>query len=511
MSLALYRKYRSQNLDEIIGQDHITNILKASIKNNNLAQAYLFTGPRGTGKTSTARILAHLITGTKYGDNSLDIVELDAASNNGVEQIRDIIDKVQVVPTSAPKKVYIIDEVHMMSTAAFNAFLKTLEEPPEHVVFILATTNFDKIPDTIASRTQRFHFHLISSDVIQKHLAEIAKKEKIKISEQALALIAKRGKGSFRDSISLLDQVKDIPASGNQIEASDIESSLGLASAKIINEIVDCLSQNNTGQIVKIINEQQQAGTSIRTLASQIADEIYAELESKPEFIRVLEKIDLVEKSANPSVALMLALFATINFSDKQDLPKNSATKYPVKTVSAATTSLKPNVIKTEITTSKQEIDQDQPKPQPQNESENSDSLIKKELKPQVKSDSDSKDNPENQIPEKTVPKQDLANFDWEEVTKKIDEIADFPTGVKTIIHKSKAVVDGSEIKLYALNSFNKKRLEDPKHIVFVSQMFRISGFENVNLTILGKSAPPTDPEMAKIAEIMGGGEEVNV
>src|SRR5680860_1377762 len=194
MSKALYRKYRSKTLDEVIGQKHITDILSRAISQGRVSHAYLLTGPRGVGKTSVARILAHEINNLPYDEDntSLDIIEIDAASNNGVEDVRDLREKVQIAPISASKKVYIIDEVHMLSKAAFNALLKTLEEPPEHIVFILATTNVEKLPATIISRTQRFSFRPIGVDDAIKHLANIAKQEKINITEGALKLIAVR-------------------------------------------------------------------------------------------------------------------------------------------------------------------------------------------------------------------------------------------------------------------------------------------------------------------------------
>jgi len=180
MSKALYRKYRSKSLQEIIGQKHITDILSRAIANNHISHAYLLTGPRGVGKTSVARILAHQINHLDYDEDktNLDIIEIDAASNNGVEDVRDLREKIQIAPVSASKKVYIIDEVHMLSKAAFNALLKTLEEPPEHIVFILATTDADKLPSTIISRTQRFNFRPINIEDMVNHLSYIAKKRK---------------------------------------------------------------------------------------------------------------------------------------------------------------------------------------------------------------------------------------------------------------------------------------------------------------------------------------------
>src|SRR3989344_288581 len=172
MGKALYRKYRSRSLDDIVGQDHVTSILRNAIAKGKVAHAYLFTGRRGVGKTSIARIIAHEINKLPYNEESshLDIIEIDAASNNGVDDIRDLREKVTLAPLQAEKKIYIIDEVHMLSKPAFNALLKTLEEPPEHVVFILATTDVDKLPETIVSRTQKYTFKQASSSDIVKNL-----------------------------------------------------------------------------------------------------------------------------------------------------------------------------------------------------------------------------------------------------------------------------------------------------------------------------------------------------
>ncbi len=240
MSKVLYRKYRSKSLDQIIGQDHITKILKNAIKNNRLSHAYLFTGPRGVGKTSIARILAHQINQTPYIDdqNNLDIIEIDAASNRRIDEIRELKDKVNILPSQSKYKIYIIDEVHMLTKEAFNALLKTLEEPPAHVIFILATTEYHKLPETIISRTQRFNFRPIPDQLIINHLRDIAKLENIKIDDGALEIIAKHGQGSFRDSISLLDQFSSIK---NKIETKDVTYLLGIPSTDQIEKLIELL------------------------------------------------------------------------------------------------------------------------------------------------------------------------------------------------------------------------------------------------------------------------------
>ncbi|HSX35219.1 MAG TPA: DNA polymerase III subunit gamma/tau, partial [Candidatus Saccharimonadales bacterium] len=211
MAQALYRAHRPKKLADVVGQEHITTALTRALKNGNISHAYLFTGPRGVGKTTIARILAHEVNGLPYDDETthLDIIEIDAASNRRIDEIRDLRDKVHVAPSMAKYKVYIIDEVHMLTKEAFNALLKTLEEPPAHVVFILATTEAHKLPETIISRTQRFAFKPVDLAKVSAHLRSIATAEKISIDDAALELIAAHGEGSFRDSISLLDQVRN--------------------------------------------------------------------------------------------------------------------------------------------------------------------------------------------------------------------------------------------------------------------------------------------------------------
>src|SRR5476651_1179500 len=201
MGQALYRKQSPKSLSEVVGQEHITSTLEQAIKTGRISHAYLFTGPRGTGKTSVARIWAHEINGLPYTDDSahMDIIEIDAASNRRIDEIRELRDKVFVAPTSAKFKVYIIDEVHMLTREAFNALLKTLEEPPAHAVFILATTDAHKLPDTIISRTQRYNFKPAEPKQVVDLLRYIAKQENIKVDDTALAMLAEHGAGSFRD------------------------------------------------------------------------------------------------------------------------------------------------------------------------------------------------------------------------------------------------------------------------------------------------------------------------
>ena len=240
--LALYRKYRPSSFDEVFGQDNIVKIIQNAVVSGRVSHAYLFSGPRGTGKTTTAKILARMVNcesldnGNPCGkcsnclnfSSSGDVVEIDAASNNGVDEIRNLREKVNLVPSQSKYKIYIIDEVHMLTTQAFNALLKTLEEPPKHVIFILATTEPNKIPLTISSRCQKFQFNRVDDSDIVKRLKQISDIEKINISDDALYEIARVSDGGMRDSINLLDQLCSYDL--NNISIDDVYNVYGTIS-----------------------------------------------------------------------------------------------------------------------------------------------------------------------------------------------------------------------------------------------------------------------------------------
>ena len=277
--LALYRKYRSKSLDEIVGQEHVTKVLKNAIKQNKINHAYLFTGPRGTGKTSIARILAHEINNFPYNDEKsyLDIIEIDAASNRRIDDIRDLREKVNIAPVNGKYKVYIIDEVHMLTTESFNALLKTLEEPPAHVVFILATTEVHKLPATIISRVQRHSFHTIPIEQVVKHLSFIAESEGIDIDQEALKLLAEHGGGSFRDSISLLDQISSVD---KEITADKVEQLLGIIPKTALSELIKCVDQGNPSGIISSIEKLIHTGLTPQNIALQLTMMLREKLKS---------------------------------------------------------------------------------------------------------------------------------------------------------------------------------------------------------------------------------------
>lgn len=283
----LYRKYRPQTLDKLVGQEHIKKTLTSAIELGKIAHAFLFTGPRGTGKTSTARILAKSLN-CKNGPtihpcgecescldimNSvpMDVIEIDAASNRKVEDTQSILEKIQYVPVHGKYKIYIIDEVHMLTNHAFNALLKTLEEPPENVIFILATTEVHKVLDTIKSRCQRFDFRRITTDDIVKHLRYISDEEKINISDDALFTIAKNSAGGMRDSISLLDQLSLLGVS-KEITSEDVNAVLGRISFDVLNKLSDKIISSSPNDAIEILNDIYNSGNEPLQILTNLSE-----------------------------------------------------------------------------------------------------------------------------------------------------------------------------------------------------------------------------------------------
>jgi len=275
--LSLYRKWRPQTFSEIKGQEPIVRTLENALQQERVAHAYLFAGPRGTGKTSTAKILAkslncvHGVTASPCGEcesckkikngYAIDVLEIDAASNRGIDEIRDLREKVKFLPSVGRYKVYIIDEVHMLTTEAFNALLKTLEEPPAHVVFVLATTELHKIPATILSRCQCFEFKPISLREIKGNLAQVAQEEELEISVWALHLLASNAQGGMRDALSLLDQV--ISFRGKKIELPDVEAILGLADQENLFQLAEVLVKKDASQVIELVQRLVEEGKDL--------------------------------------------------------------------------------------------------------------------------------------------------------------------------------------------------------------------------------------------------------
>lgn len=266
MAEALYRKYRPQSFKEVVGQEHITNVLEGSIKQGNVGHAYLFSGTRGLGKTSIARIFAKEI-----GCNSSDLYEIDAASHTGVDHMRELADNVYTQPFESPYKVYIIDEVHMLSKSAFNAFLKTLEEPPSYVVFILATTEESKLPDTIVSRCQRFTFKKPSRNVLAEVVTKVAKDEGFTLELQAAELTALLADGSFRDALSILQKILT-SSSDKKVSVEEVEQVTGAPRRQLVHDCITALANKDTEKALATIRSAEDAGVEMKTFLTLILD-----------------------------------------------------------------------------------------------------------------------------------------------------------------------------------------------------------------------------------------------
>lgn len=311
---ALYRKYRPLHLSEVIGQDKTIGQLQGALTKGKISHAYLFVGPRGCGKTSVARIFAHEINHFDYQleDSYIDIIEIDAATFTSVDNIRELREKAMIMPTLGKYKVYIIDEVHMLSNSAFNALLKILEEPPEHVIFIMATTNPEKIPATIISRTQIYRFNLAEPKVMQDFLRSVCDKEGIKISDDALKIITERGGGSFRDSLSILNQIGTINLSEKTIEASDVSAALGIPEHQEIQNLINFYENSDTENITNTLAALLNYGITAESITLELINQILNN--PTPKSLQLVNQLFNVTGSfleAKLTVALISNSFAT--------------------------------------------------------------------------------------------------------------------------------------------------------------------------------------------------------
>ncbi len=339
--MTLYLKYRPQTFADVVGQDHIVTVLEQAVNQNQVAHAFLFCGTRGTGKTSIARILAKEILTQGMEDSTMkeqilkgvedgslvDLIEIDAASNTGVDNIRDLIEKIQFSPVVAKAKVYIIDEVHMLSKGAFNALLKTLEEPPIYAYFILATTELTKVPETVQSRCQRFPFRRVREEDLIRRLQFIADTEKITVDRAALRLIARHATGSFRDAISLLDQLRSLP----KIDVKDVQERIGETNEVFLEEIMSAIEARDRSVIPDIVERIEDAGLPldqmIRSLLMIIRDRMHEAIERKEsidDLVRMLsimlDSLKDLRLSPVPGLVLETTLYALMG-SDENPAP----------------------------------------------------------------------------------------------------------------------------------------------------------------------------------------------
>lgn len=469
MSQVLYRKYRPEKLSEVVGQDHIVQTLLSALKNDRVSHAYLFTGPHGVGKTSVARILAYEANGLKYGDRSagLDIIEIDGASNRRIEEIRDLRDRVHITPVYGKYKIYIIDEVHMLTKEAFNALLKTLEEPPAHCIFILATTEAHKLPETIISRTQRFSFKPISEEAIADHLTTVAKKEKLDIDQESLYLLAKHGQGSFRDSLGLLDQLR---SATSKISAKFVQSYLGVPSSEQVHLIVEAISAGNLAELSKSILNLKNQAISPAATARSIGEDVRARLvngDHETWQTPLLKDLLEVATSAMPQERLEIALFEAASQSTKP------ATKPPTKPEES--TKLE------------------------QNESVTEPRVNKNNMEPEKSRSAESKS-------------RSSVNFtlrDWHRLIAKVKEIQ--PAAAIALKHGIPEA-DGSIFKIIFEFPLYKKKLDKTVYKDLIGQV--LSSEFNINSPIeldtdKDKFKKNRKPELQTITNIFGGGEVV--
>lgn len=486
---ALYRKYRSKSLDEVVGQSHITDILSRALAQGRVAHAYLFTGPRGVGKTSVARILAHEINQIPYDESTQhpDIIEIDAASNRRIDDIRDLRDKVQIAPAAAKYKVYIIDEVHMLTGESFNAFLKTLEEPPAHVVFILATTDAHRLPGTITSRTQRFTFRAIAPKAAHEHLRMIADTEKINIDDKALELIALHGDGSFRDSISLLDQLSSVASAKTPVTAEVVEQILGLAPGQHIAMLISAYEAADQQSIISTLNELEHHGVASSVTTDQLIRTVKQALVSAPHLSHLLLGLIDVRTSPRPDIALLTAL-----------LPSSPPPSAQPRKVVAATASA-PQELRS--------LEKEASKPRP------SEKRIRQEAKKQPVPPP----NPEEEAPPEATLKPHAPSdpspsvtepFDWDGY---VTHMRENHIALGTILAKCKAENDGATLTIYTGTAFWKKKLDDVRYQPLLHEGLRAVGVSELSILTLPTSMPPKDSQAAAAFAIMGGGEEVSL
>lgn len=470
---SLYRRYRPVKLSDVVGQEQVTKPLLKALEQGKTGHAYLFVGPRGCGKTSVARILAHEINGFKYEieDDYIDIIEIDGASNRGIDNIRELREKAAIAPTSGKYKVYIIDEVHMLTKEAFNALLKTLEEPPAHVVFIMATTDVYKVPITITSRAQCFTFKLADDETMFNHLKRIVEKEKIPIDDDAIKIIVRRGGGSFRDSLSLLDQISTL--SDKQITAELVLSALGLPQDEIIADLLNAFKIQDVTSITKRLKDLLNSGIKAETIAEEMLRTIVAS--PSPELIQLLSRLPEV-KSPYAEAKLLVALINPVQPSINNDAAQ-----------------ARPSALQVQHTQQARSAQQTQPKQQPQPEQH-------AQIEPYTQPKQQTQSNPATE--DKSITPPPSHDFDWQGYLDKVQSLSD---AVYSQLLKTQHDFDGVTLHIYPAKRIVRTILtrENNKKILFTA----IS--DNVKITIHEISDSPLtekkDETISKISDIMGG------
>ncbi len=520
MSETLYRKYRPKNFTEIIGQKHIVQTFENAIKNNHIGQAYLLTGPRGTGKTSVARILAKTIncenlkgvlTCEKCGacqniseGKSLDIIEIDAASNTGVDNIRELRETVNLPPTSLKYKVYIIDEVHMLSTGAFNALLKTLEEPPRHVIFILATTEIHKVPATIISRCQRFDFsRLPLSNIIEK-LAKISQSEGVKIDQESLEMIAIAAEGGMRDAESLLGQI--ISLEDKNITLKEVEQILGTTDQKFSQDIAEMIITNNSTGAIRKINELLENGYDLQIFTKSLINylrqlmilKVNPELKSFFTYELTSESLKKMQSLAEKTDLLKIITAINLFLEAQGKISSFILPQLPLEIAIIKATHTFPTFLKSDpqkytkqnITSEKKRIN------------ENSALSIlnaKETITPIEKLEviKDTEIEPSNDAKETNLTE---AKAKW---NKLLNDIKPFNHSLKALLSNCQiAGVKGTEITIATAYDFYKEKLNDPVNRLTIEQVFgKILGLKICIKTVTNTEAGIKDAPRDTLSE----------
>lgn len=470
---ALYRRYRSTSFDELVGQEHVTELLKQAVKSGAISHAYLFTGQKGTGKTSAARVLAYAINNLPYSADSqhLDIIEIDAASNRRIDDIRDLREKVFIAPTSAKYKVYIIDEVHMLTGESFNALLKTLEEPPAHAVFILATTELHKVPATIVSRTQRFHFRPVEQSKVVAHLKSIAKKEAITIDEEALKLVADYGGGSFRDSIGLLDQVGGLHTAVN---AALVESILGRASATIVQETLDALAAGSEETVRRLLGEALDSGVSPVTFAEQLVAALLQRRAAGMTWYALSEQLMNIPKAHFPQLLLTSVL---LKFVAAQRSTEGLATGPTASTAAPA----QPKPVEKAPTPAPAA----QPMPEPPAEPSSP---------PEPQQSAASDDAP--------------ATLNWDDV---LTAAKDRNAPLYSVVSRAEAQYSNGRLTLAFQYALHRKKMQQAQYKTQLSTLIADVCGASPDIIVAETTHLAVDETAQQVADIMGGGEVVQV